>query len=298
MKIITAAEIESLNISPLEAVDWIKESFLLKSESQLPPKISLHPQGSDFFNTMPCILPQRYHTYGCKIVSRIENNHPALKSKIVMFDTLTGDMTALMNANWITTMRTGAVTATAINTLESKDAKIYSFIGLGSVGESSLQCVLATMTNKELTVRLMKYKDHAEKIKDRYSYYKNVKFEIVDTIEGLVENADVIVSCITEAKYLLVPDATLFKPGVLVVPVHTKGFQNCDTIFDKVFADDRDHVKGFRYFNQFRQFGELGDVLSGKIKGRESDNERILSYNIGLGLHDIVFADKILKLLS
>ena len=112
-------------------------------------------------------------------------------------------------------------------------------------------------------------------------------------MEELVSDADVIVSCITDADGLLVDNVDLFKPGVLVVPVHTRGFQNCDTIFDKVFADDEGHVKGFKFFNEFRKFGELGKVLSGQIPGRKTDDERILSYNIGLGLHDIYFANKI-----
>lgn len=34
----------------------------------------------------------------------------------------------------------------------------------------------------------------------------------------------------------------------------------------------------------------MPDVLDGTIRGRETDNERILSYNIGIALHDIVFA--------
>ncbi len=114
---------------------------------------------------------------------------------------------------------------------------------------------------------------------------------------GLVKDADVIVSCITDADGLLVDDVNLFKPGVLVVPVHTRGFQNCDTVFDKVYADDEGHVKGFKYFNQFRRFGEISDVLKGKTEGRTNDYERILSYNIGLGLHDVYYATKILHIL-
>lgn len=104
-----------------------------------------------------------------------------------------------------------------------------------------------------------------------------------------------MVSCITDADGLLVEDVNLFKSGVLVVPVHTRGFQNCDLVFDKVFADDEGHVKGFKYFDRFRKFGELSDVLSGKIEGRSSNEERILSYNIGLGLHDVYFAYKIIE---
>ena len=39
-------------------------------------------------------------------------------------------------------------------------------------------------------------------------------------------------------------------------------------------------------------------MIDGKKPGRESDKERILSYNIGLGLHDVVFSNKIYDLLK
>lgn len=298
MRIVTDNEIISLGIRPEKCVDWVRESFLMKDRAMLPPKISLHPRGSDFINTMPCILPEEYHTFGCKVVSRVKGSHPALKSKMMMFDTLTGEMTYLIDADWITAMRTGAVAALAINTLRNSNAHIYSFIGLGAMGHSTLDCFLATNRNKDLTVRLKRYKDHAEKTMDRYAGYKNVTWEIADSNTDLVTDADVVVSCITDADGLLVEDDNLFKPGVLVVPVHTRGFQNCDLVFDKVFADDEGHVRGFKYFDRFRQFGEMSDVLSGKIQGRISDNERILSYNIGLGLHDVLFAYHILSMLD
>lgn len=295
MKIITSEEIECLGISPAESVDWVREAFLLKDKCQLPPKISLHPRGNDFFNTMPCLLPDEYHSFGCKVVSRVKGNHPALKSEMMVFDTLTGGMTALVNCDWITARRTGAVATLAINTLRSPKSKIYSFVGLGAMAYATLDCFFATNSDQEMVVRLKRYKDQAEKVIERYRNVSNVTFEISDTMEELVCNADVVVSCITDADGLLVENNELFKPGVLVVPVHTRGFQNCDTVFDKVFADDEGHVKGFKYFSQFRKFGEIGKILSGEIPGRESDSERILSYNIGLGLHDIYFACKIIK---
>lgn len=298
MKIITTKEIESLSIPPSTCVEWAKEAFLMKNETQLPPKVSLHPRGIDFFNTMPCILPDCYHTYGCKIVSRIVGNHPALRSDIVIYDTLTGELRAFLNADWITAMRTGAVATLAINTFRNSNAKIYAFVGLGVIGHATLDCFFSTNTNAPITIKLKRYKDQAERTAEYYNKYSNVTFEYADTMEELVENADVIVSCITEAKDLLITDVSLFKPGVLVVPVHTRGFQNCDTIFDKVFADDEGHVKGFKYFNEFRKFGEISDVLSGSIQGRENDSERILSYNVGLGLHDVLYADKIMKLID
>ena len=298
MKIITSAEIESLGISPLTSVNWVRDAFLIKGQCQLPPKISLHPRGTDFFNTMPCLLPDDYHAFGCKVVSRIKGTRPALKSELMLFDTLTGEMTALVDSDWITARRTGAVAALAINTLRRKDACIYAFVGLGLMAHATLDCFFATNAEKQLTIRLLKYKDQAERTMEHYRNKTNVSFEICDSMDRLVDGADVVVSCITDADGLLVNDVDLFKPGVLVVPVHTRGFQNCDTVFDKVFADDEGHVKGFKYFNQFRSFGEISDVLSGKTVGRTSNSERILSYNIGLGLHDVFFAYQIEKMLN
>lgn len=299
MKYISSEQIEALDITPNECVQWVREAFLIKCRCQLPPKISLHPRGNDFINTMPCLLPEEYHTFGCKVVSRVKGTRPALKSEMMLFDTATGAMTALVNCDWITAMRTGAVAALAITQFRNSKAKIYSFIGLGVIGHATLDCMLAMLYEQGIVIRLKKYKDHAEKVIEEYSQrFPGIKFEICETNETLVDSADVVVSAITDADGLLVEDTNLFKPGVLVVPVHTRGFQNCDTVFDKVFADDEGHVRGFKYFSQFRQFGEMADVLDLRIPGRESDEERILSYNIGLGLHDVYFATRISRFLQ
>ncbi len=52
-------------------------------------------------------------------------------------------------------------------------------------------------------------------------------------------------------------------------------------------------MQGFRYFDRFKQYDELSQVLLGNNPGRENDAERIICYNIGLGLHDAVFASHI-----
>ena len=298
MKSITNSEIVSLNISATKCVDWVREAFIMKSECQLPAKISVHPTGNDFFTTMPCLLPKEYGRFGAKVVSRIVGRVPALKSDMMLFDSNNGELLALVDCDWITAMRTGAVAALAIKTFRNSVAKEYAFIGLGSTARATLTCLLESCKDEQLNIRLFKYKDQAEKIANEYKHYPNATFSIVDNTSDLVRGADVVVSCITDASGLLVEDESLFKPGVLVVPVHTRGFQNCDTTFDKVYADDTDHVKGFKYFSQFREFHQIEEVLKGEVKGRENDSERILSYNIGLGLHDVLYASRIYDMLK
>ena len=57
MKIISEKLIRSLGITPKECVAWVYESFAMKQEAQLPAKISVHPTDTDFFTSMPCLLP-------------------------------------------------------------------------------------------------------------------------------------------------------------------------------------------------------------------------------------------------
>lgn len=298
MKIISQQQIRSLNISPALCVEWVKESFALKERAQLPAKISLHPQGNDFFNTMPCLLPEPYNCFGVKIVHRIKGATPTLGGDILLYNSQNGELLAMLDADWITTMRTGAVATLAMQTLRKNNTQTYGFIGLGNTGRATMLCLLESEPDEMHHILLLRYKDQAEQFIERFKNYPNASFSICDDIKELVAQSDVIVSCITEAQGLLCDNDSLYKKGCLVVPVHTRGFQNCDLCFDKVFADDTAHVCGFKYFNQFRLFAELQDVIEGKKPGRDSDEDRILSYNIGLGLHDVLFASKIYEILG
>lgn len=292
MKYISQEDILKLNISPEQCYDWVTESFKIKYDSQLPPKISIHLREIDFYNTMPCLLPEAYDFFSVKVVSRIKGNMPALRSDLMLYRSSTGELLSLIDADWITAMRTGAVAALATQTLKNSQAKIYSLMGLGSTAHATMKCLAPKLDKENSIIRLLKYKDHAEKFMSEFSY-TGLNFEISENIEDLISGADVVISCITQTDEILCPDESLFKPGVLVIPIHTRGFQNCDLFFDKVFADDKGHVDGFKYFSKFRKFDEISNVLLGNNPGRENDQERILSYNIGLGLHDAFFASRI-----
>lgn len=293
---ISQKDIENLNITPEQCYEWVSESFKSKYDSQLPPKISIHLRDIDFYNTMPCLLPEKYDRFSVKIVSRIKGNYPALKSNLLLYRSSTGEILAHIDADWITAMRTGAVAALAAQTFKNSQSKIYSFMGLGSTGHATMKCLAPKLDKGNSIIRLLRYKDHAEKFIEEFAY-TGLEFEVCDNIRSLVDGSDVIISCITQTDSILCPDESLFKPGVTVIPVHTRGFQNCDLFFDKVFGDDTGHVQGFRYFSKFRKFDELSNVLLGNNPGRENDQERILSYNIGLGLHDAFFAEKIYEMI-
>ena len=293
--VIQQSQIEQLHINPAECIEWVKFGFLAKDDAQMPAKLSVHPQGEDFMTTMPCLLPEHNGKkyFGIKLVSRIEGQIPTLKSDITLYDAETGQLLAVIDGDWITAMRTGAVTALAARTFQRKGTATYSMIGLGNIARAVALCLIADNSDRHITIRLMRYKDQAEQFIERFKAYNNVSFEIIDDKNAFASEADVLISCVTVAKELLFPDDTLLKKGVTVIPVHVRGFQNCDLFFDKVFGDDTGQIQKFKYFNQFREYDEIHHVLQGKNPGRTNDDERILSYNYGIALHDIVFASRI-----
>ena len=295
MIVIQDREVRSLGLKPKDFIDSVRHCFVHKPECQLPPKISLHPKGDDFINTMPCLLPPETNRYGVKIVSRVKGRTPALKSDSMLYDVTTGELLAVIDCDYITTMRTGAVAALAVDTLKKNNVKKIALMGLGNTGRATMMCLSSLLPppDGKYEVRLLKYKVQAEQFIEQFKNLDNFHFTIANDTKELFENADVIISCITQANGLFIDDVNVFKPGVLVVPVHTRGFQNCDTIFDKVVCDDIGHVKGFKYFNQFKNLTELGDILRGDKPGRQSEEERIIDYNIGLGLHDAYICSKV-----
>lgn len=296
MKIIGFDTISDLHIAPVQCIEWAKHMLLNKYECSLPPKISLKMKGDIFVNTMPSCIPE-INRHGVKVVSRYPQRMPALVSEILLYDSISGETLAFMDGTWITAMRTGAVAALSAQTFQKSGANQYAFMGLGNTARATLVCLAELFRNKDLYIKVLAYKNQERDFIKRFEMYSNLHFSVCDNTKTLINGSDVVISCITSASGQIATDEE-FKPGVTVIPVHTRGFQNCDLFFDKVFADDTDHVKDFKYFKSFKQFDEVSKVLLKKSVGRASEQERILVYNIGISLHDIYFASKIYDLVT
>jgi ornithine cyclodeaminase/alanine dehydrogenase-like protein (mu-crystallin family) len=297
MKILTHKDIVDLNIDPIECYNWVSEMIKNKNTAILPAKISMKPSKDVFYNIMPSILPTD-NIGGVKVVSRHPSRNPALDSQVMLYDTSNGDIKGILDANYITTMRTGAVAAHSIKLLAKEGFTKVGIIGLGNQARATIKVLLAIFPNKEITLKLMEYKDQhllfQEFVKE-LTTSKNIKFEICNSYRETVKGSDVIISSVTYFDEDIC-DNDCFDEGCLLVPIHTRGFMNCDLFFDKVFGDDTHHVEGFKYFNEFKQFAEISDVCRGIAKGRENNSERILVYNIGLSIHDMYFSEKIYEL--
>lgn len=292
MRIIGFKDIQCLHILPEECYVWARDVIRHKKQACLPPKTHMNMPDNVFCNVMPArIMVGDFCAEGVKVVTRYPKRIPALDSKILLLDAKTGDNLAMLDGTWITAMRTGAVAAHSVLTFAKTGWQTIGMIGLGNTARASLM-MLAEKEQRDIYVKLFRYKNQAELFAKRFEKYNHIHFEIVDTVEECIRRSDVIISGATYFENDIAKDEW-FDEGVLVVPIHTRGFTNCDLFFDKVFADDTEHVSDFKNFSKFRSFAEVCDVVAGDNPGRQNDRERIIVYNIGIGIHDIYFAAQI-----
>lgn len=299
MRVISFEEIQKLNILPETCMELVSDMIANKKLTQLPPKISLHPMDGSFCNIMPCIIPDKKYKSigGVKIVNRYPDRVPSLDSTLLLLDMQTGEFLAFMDANWITAMRTGTVCAHSVKLFAKKQFSAIAMMGLGNTARASLLMLVHEFPTREFTVKLLRYKDQELQFSKRFSEYNNLHFVYVDNYESLIKGSEVIISCVTYFAEDICKDEWVDE-GTLIVPVHTRGFSNCDLFFDKVYADDYNHVCHFKNFQQFKSFAEVCDVVNGIAEGRKNEQERILAYNIGLAIHDINFAGRIYTMMD
>lgn len=236
-------------------------------------------------------------TGGVKIVTRYPGRQPSLDSQLLLMNADNGDFMALMDANWITAMRTGAVATHSIMLFAKDDYDTIGILGLGNTARSTLLVLTEMLPNRPLRIKLLKHKQQEVLFAERFAAYQQLHFEYVDNYEALVKGSDVVISAATYLPDDICSD-DCFGEGVLVVPIHTRGFTNCDLFFDKIYADDRNHICHFKHFNEYKQFAEVSAVVNGEAPGRTDNKERILAYNIGVSIHDINFAAHIYKMLE
>lgn len=301
MKIITFEQIKKLSISPDEYYNWIDDVLKHREEYQMPTKTRIKLGESDYFNVMPCATPEKDDFIGTKIVSRNDLRHRKgglnLDSQIYLYKQSTCELLAVMDGTYITTVRTAAVAAHTFLNLVN-DYKTIAMIGLGNIGTSIGEILFPKLPkDKEIKIKLFKYKDHAERFQKRFQKYHQINFEIIDNYNDLMKNSDVIISSVSFVEQDFCNEK-IYKPGCTIIPVHMRGFMECDKTFEHIIASDMERIKGFKYYDSYKKLSSTDDVLFNHKPLRERPTDRVIVYNLGLSITDLYFAGKLYNKLS
>lgn len=306
MKIVDFKEIKRIaeKMKPAKWYDWVDNVLRKKDLFDMPPKIHMSQENGNYYNIMPAMYSDE-NLVTLKMIGRhsLKENEKrsVMMGDIMLYEADTGMLKAVMDAEYITTLRTGVVAAHSAIEFVKKDFDTLGLIGLGNIMTvffiTFIDKLRDSNDNRKLTVKLYKHNQQEVRFAERFNNLENIEFIYCDSYEEVIRNTDIVVSAVTKADKNFVSD-DCFKQGVTVIPICTMGFQNCDLFFDKVFTDDIDQIRGFKYFNKFKSLSSVSDTLNAKVSGRKNDDERIIVYNYGLGIQDLYFAEKFYNLVE
>ncbi|MFR0544726.1 hypothetical protein [Limosilactobacillus reuteri] len=304
MKIIDFEEVKAIaeEMSPSEWYKWVDTALRNKEKFQMPPKIHITQNNGGYFNVMPAV----YNEKNMAIVKMVGRHllkpgerRSVMMSDMMIYESDTGILRGTIDGEYITTLRTGVVAAHSALLFAKENFKEIGLIGLGNIMTVCFKTFISKLRNEEdnrkLIVKLYKHHGQEKRFAERFSNLKDIKFVFCDSYEEVMTNSDIILSAVTKVTENFAAD-NCYKKGVTIVPICTMGFQNCDLFFDKIFTDEIDQIRGFKYFDSFKSVTNVTDVLNGKSYGRQNDNERILVYDYGLAIHDLYFAYKFFNL--
>lgn len=295
MFVIDFDQIKNLGLTAKEMYDWTCEVWKLQDSFILPAKTKMWQGESGRYITMPCCMPDQ-DIAGVKFISRNVddvNGIPARNSNIMLQRISKHGLYAVLDGTYITTMRTGACAYYNAVNFSKTNPKSIAIYGLG-LAARAFMFFWNSLYKKPITVKLMRYKNQAEDFISKYKDNHLLTFEINDNLEECF-NADIIVSCVSFARSEFCA-TEVYQPGVTIIPVQTRGFQNCDLAFKKVIVDDIEHVKSYKYYDQFKdKIIRITDYENGIAKGRETDEERLIVYSGGLAIFDMYWAMKVLN---
>lgn len=274
----------------------------------LPPKLFMYLPGeghNDFMFAGPASVPSA-KAVGVKIVTGYKANPerfglPHILALMILTDPENGYPLAVFDGTHLTTFRTGAMTAVTAKYLANPDSGVLAVIGAGTQGRSTAKALSRIFALRE--IHLYDLDSRAgEKYREEMAPLLNLPVRLCSPAKEAVEGADLIVT-VTSAEGEFVRNEWV-KPGAFIASVGS--YPELDPALpkkvEKLVVDDRTQArfrgelwKGYERgeFNDGMIYAELGEIVSGRKKGRETRDERTLACLTGVGTLDVAVARRI-----
>ncbi len=303
---LTRNEVTQTGLTEESILNLTREALIAhgKKEYEMPAKIGVHPYKEVFYHAMPAYVPV-HNAVGLKWIecypsNPSEYNLPQTTGLLIINDVQTGCPLALMDATWITAMRTPAVTALAAAALHP-DAETFGMFGSGVQGVEHCRFIVHTLKN----LKKIYIYDINEAAMDNLinSVQPQIDVEIVrgKNSESVAKSCQVLSSAtIILLEPLAVIDDSWITAGQTLLPCDLNTYFDPITLkrADKYLVDSREEHELFAAMGYFPGglpdiSGETGEVLAGKCRGRDNKDELIVCSNIGMAVCDVVVGKKV-----
>jgi ornithine cyclodeaminase len=288
----------------IEAMSQAMQAVTNGSVTAPPRTIMPLVDGSGYFAVMPGSAAEPL-IYGAKVVSLHPGNpaagRPVIQGFVALFDHQTGAPVALIDGAEITALRTAAASGLATRLLARKDARTLGLLGCGVQAASHLEAVCAVRGIEEVCVwgrspekTLAFTERHASAVKAR-----------IRPVAQAREAAACDVICVVTAAREPVIHGGWVRPGahVNLVGAHASTAREADTALIKksrlyvdslasAFCESGDILIPIEEgaIERRHVIGEIGALLLGKIRGRQSAEDITVYKSLGVVAQDLIAA--------
>ena len=301
--IITQNKIKEI-LTIKETIDAVEEAFRLYGHDkvEMPPKMYLTFNKGDL-RCMPAYIPDM-NAAGVKNVNVHPGNKdiPTVMATMTLVDLDTGYPIAIMDATYITKMRTGAAGGIAAKYIARKDSKTAGFIGTGVQAESQLDALMTTMPGISKVIVYDSNAEMKEAFAKNYCSKYAVEVIIADSIEEVVIDSDILITT-TPVRTPIIRDSYV-KDGLHInaIGADAKGKQELESAIVKrarVIIDNWEQASHSGEINiPFAEgfitkdsiYANIGEIVTGKKPGRDNDNEITVFDSTGLAIQDLACA--------
>jgi ornithine cyclodeaminase len=243
---------------------------------------------------------------GAKLVTVYERNRriglTSHLATVVLLDHETGALAAVMDGRYITEARTAAVSAVSVKHLARAGACVLAIIGSGVQARSHLEAIRHVRDLADVRV-WSPNADRREAFAAETSAATGLPVRAAASAAAAAESADIIVLA-TSSPTPVIADADV-APGAHIAAVGAcrPDLREMPTALmarARVFVDSRAAARkeagdllipmSEGAFGDDHTAGELGELVSGRVAGREDPNQVTIFKSLGLAVEDMVAA--------
>ena len=284
----------------MAALEPLFETWLDSATVNLPRQRA--PAGGGNFNLMGA-------AWGTGEVFGLKSYFSAAggRYQVLLYSARDGTLKAMIEADHLGRMRTGAASGLATRLLANPEARVLGVIGAGRQALTQVAAVCA-VRKIEIVRVFARTAERRDSLAKQIERDLRVAAEPATSAEAAIGDADIVATVTTSAEPVL--RANWIKPGVHINAVGAVAAERREIDAEIVLratvratdqlaqarieaGEYRDLVAAGRL--RWEDVVELGDLLTKKAPGRRSPADVTLFKSLGMALEDIAFADLVVR---
>jgi ornithine cyclodeaminase len=263
------------------------------------------PDRSGLLGLMPA-----YHgapkSLGLKVITYLPGNHgtdrDSHQGAVLLFDTSTGALLAVIDASSITATRTAAVSGLATRLLAREDAGDLAILGSGVQASAHLEAMRVVRTLRRVRVCSGSF-ERAKSFARHHADELGCPIEAVADAKAAVTGADLICTTTSSPVPVVFGDWIAAGAHINAVGACFANARELDTkavVRSRLYVDRRESAlaeagdflipKAEGAIGDDHIVGELGEILAGRLSARRSKEEVTLFKSLGIAVEDLAAA--------